>query len=136
MVIFGLLSMSFLLFPQEEVNAQDCFTKPIVASNCAGTTCGNPTELTYIVGHCTGPVRLCVTHESSTLCIGQTAIGTVSANGVVIATGDITASGSSIPFLARCGAHIQVKVQVVATGPIFACLIGAPPPDITYALRR
>ena len=137
MVIFGLLSMSFLLLPLQEVNAQNCFTKPIVASNCAGATCGNPTGLAYVVGPlCTVPTnRLCVTHESSTLCIGQVATAQVAVNGTVVATGNITAPGSSIPFIAPCGATVRVKVGVSSVGPI-ACLVGAPPPDITYALRR
>lgn len=137
MVIFGLLSLSFLLLPTQELSAQNCFSKTVVAANCAGSTCGNPTGIGYVLGPlCTGPTeRLCVTHEGSTLCIGQTAFARVFVNGTLVAGGNITAPGSFVGFIAPCGANIRVRVNVVSTPPL-ACLVGAPPPNIRYALRR
>jgi hypothetical protein len=54
-------------------------------------------------------------------------------NGVQVASGNITAVGSSISFSAPCGANIKIKVGAVSNGNPIQCIqLG----DLYYSLRK
>lgn len=131
---FCLLAFSLISI---NTNAQIISPAPcpynIVASNCVGA-CGNPTGITYSTPICASFVeRFCLTNDGSSLCPNNDAFARIYVNGVLVASGNITAVGSSISFSAICGANIVVKVGAFNNGSPIQCVwLG----NLNYSLRK
>ncbi|MEM9548587.1 MAG: hypothetical protein AAGA77_21555 [Bacteroidota bacterium] len=129
---FLTLTTLLFLFLGSAVNAQCSY--PIVSSNCVGA-CGSPTEINYTVSQpCIAKVRkYCVTNDASSLCPDHNAFVVVLVDGVLVASGNITAVGSSVGFKAKCGSDIKVIATTFFVGGGISCVwLG----NVTYSLRQ
>jgi hypothetical protein len=129
--------MAIALFSFNNADAQisisPCPTYNVVASGCVGS-CGNPTGIIYTSSFCvTRKEKFCLSNDGSNLCPNMDAKAVIYVNGVQVASGNITAVGSSISFSAPCGANIKIKVGAVSNGNPIQCIqLG----DLYYSLRK
>jgi len=137
---FVVLLVSCFAFIQTEANAQvnnslaNCSNWNQVATTCLGA-CGDPATISYPV-LCTSAaqraVYFCVRNEASSLCPNTGAIAKVYVNGSLVASGDITAVGSSVNFTAHCGSTVKVVTSTYYIGGSVCVWLG----QVTVGLRR
>ena len=129
--VFTLTCLFFIVLGSG-LNAQCSY--PIVATECIGA-CGSLSEINYTVGPiCDAKVKkYCVVNENSSLCPDTEGVVVVLVDGIVVASGNITAVGSSVGFKAECGSDIKVIASTVYVGgPVVCVWLG----ELTYSLRE
>lgn len=127
------LSLFALSSANAQISASPCPGYTAVATGCVGA-CGNPSDISYTYTLCKEKKsKFCVSNDASSLCANHDAYAFVFVNGVFVASGNITAVGSSIGFEAECGSTIKVYVKAVPNGnPILCVWLG----ELDYSLRR
>ncbi len=132
-----LFVLVFALSWTTQTNAQPSSLAP--CSTVVGSSCVGACSPVGIINYNVGPlcpslvVPLCVETTNSSLCPSHAAIAKVFVNGVLVASGDITATGSSISFSAPCGANVKVVAKTKLVNPIISCVwLG----EVDFVLKR
>lgn len=120
-------SLSFISFESKSqiISSSRCNTWQGVAKDCVGS-CGLTSSMVY-QGVCSGSsliTNYCVTNVGSNLCPSHEVLTTVFANGVIVASGNLTAVGSSLSFSAPCNSFISVFDQASYVGGINCIQLG------------
>ena len=129
-----LLAFTLLCTHQANAKVAPYFCNTEVGNSCVGA-CSPVGEINYTVSApCTGlNVNLCVKTKSSNLCASHIARANVYVNGVLTASGDITAAGSTISFNAPCGSNVRVLAKLKHVNPHIHCVTFG---EVQFALLR
>lgn len=110
-----------------------CNQYSVVASGCVGT-CGVPGTLSYTVTPTNQrAVPLCLQNLSSSLCPNTGAFARVYVDGTLVASGNITAVGSTVSFVAQAGSTVKVLVTTFPINNGIQCVwLG----NLNFGLKR
>ncbi|MBL4707942.1 MAG: hypothetical protein JKY48_05815 [Flavobacteriales bacterium] len=120
-------SLSLISFEAKSqiISVNPCNSWQGVAKDCVGS-CGLNSSMGY-QGVCSGPslmTNYCITNVGSNLCPSHEVLTTVFANGAIVASGNLTAVGSSLSFSAPCNSFIYVYDQASYIGGINCIQLG------------
>ena len=139
-LLFLVSIFAFLSFSSLEGTAQTsisssnvCKSGTVVATGCVGA-CGVPGELGYYVTPASQrAVPLCLQNLNSSLCPNTGAFALIYVDGSLVASGVITAVGSSIPFVAQAGSTVKVLVPTFSINNGIQCIwLG----NLNFGLKR